>query len=326
MWYSKVHDYFHPAAIDEDKPLDPDQAKSVTLPIAAILAAVLFWASSFAAMKVTIAVLGPWPVMWIRMTVALVVILPFSGRFRHLPYRSGDWRLLLPFVLFMPCLYFTLDANALRFTSSTQAGVISATVPLMVALGAHFTLGERVSRGTVFGLVFSLGGVFWLTMASDPSEAASNPVLGNALEFGAMASSVGYVLLVKRLSERYGPWTLTAMQAAAGSIFFLPGAIPLLQGRASALGPGHLLVLLYLGAFVTMGAYGLYNYGVSRIPANRAAAFVNLIPVVAVFIGWQLLGETLNGRQVVASICAEGGGDLPAGFPRAGPRTGAPGK
>lgn len=279
---------------------DSGSAGSV-IPTAAILAAVVFWGSSFAIMKVSISILGPWTVMWARMAVALVAILPFYRRLWPLPYRAGDWKLLLPLCLFEPCLYFTLEANALRFTSSSQAGLISASVPLMVAMGAHFALGERVSKGTVTGLFMAMGGVAWLTLAGDPSEVATNPILGNALEMGAMVSAVGYILLVKKLSQRYSPWILTAMQIGAGFIFFIPGANYFVRSEV-VLSTGQMAALGYLGVFVTLGAFGFYNYGITHIPASRASAFINIIPVVAVVLGWSLLGEKLNGEQVLAAI------------------------
>ncbi|MDF1536981.1 MAG: DMT family transporter [bacterium] len=282
---------------------DNQTTERTFLPYFAIIAATSLWGSSFAAMKVTIVALGPWPVMWVRMAVALIIILPFARRLWPLPYRSGDWKLLWPLCLFEPCLYYALEANALRFTSSSQAGLISASVPLMVAMGACFFLGERVSRWTVLGLFVALGGVVWLTLAGDPSEAAANPVLGNALELGAMMSAVGYMLLVKKLSERYNTWSLTAMQIVAGFVFFLPGARPLFDHGLVDLSTEQGLTLLYLGSCVTLGAFGLYNYGISRIPASRASAFINLIPVVAVCLGWMLLGETLNFAQVLAALC-----------------------
>ena len=276
-------------------------------PTVAILAAAVLWGSSFAAMKVTITALGPWAVMWIRMTVALAIVILFARWLLPLPYRPGDWKLLLPFVLFQPCLYFTLEANALRFTSSSQAGLISASVPLMVALGAHLTLGERVTRGTIAGLLISLTGVIWLSLAGEVTETATNPVLGNSLELGAMMTAVGYVLLVKRLSERYNPWVLTSMQIVAGALFFLPAGMPHLVNRLPDITAGQALVLIYLGAFVTLGAFGLYNLGIKYIPANRASAFVNLIPVMAVLFGWTLLGESLNRAQIVAAVCVLAG-------------------
>ena len=281
--------------------------KHSLLPYAAIIAATILWGSSFAAMKVTIADLGPWSVMWARMAAALLVILPFARKLWPRNYRRGDWRLLLPFVLFQPCMYFTLESNALRFTSSSQAGLISSSVPLMVAIGAHFFLHESVARKTVFGLFISIGGVVWLTLAGDATEMASNPLLGNILEFGAMVSAAGYVLIVKKLTERYDPWTLTSMQIVAGFVYFLPGARFFLNGGLSSLSSGQLMTLVYLGVFVTLGAFGFYNVGIRSIPANRASALVNLIPVIAVGFGWGLLGERLNRPQIVAAFCVLAG-------------------
>ncbi len=54
--------------------VDRPRSNVSIFPTAAILAAILFWGSSFAAMKVTIAEVGPWTVMWVRMAVALLVI------------------------------------------------------------------------------------------------------------------------------------------------------------------------------------------------------------------------------------------------------------
>jgi drug/metabolite transporter (DMT)-like permease len=59
---------------------------------------------------------------------------------------------------------------------------------------------------------------------------------------------------------------------------------------------------VYLGIFVSIGAYGLYNFSVSRMPASQASAFVNLIPAFTVFLGWLILGERFTPLQYVASI------------------------
>ncbi len=57
----------------------------------------------------------------------------------------------------------------------------------------------------------------------------------------------------------------------------------------------------YLGSFVTLGGYLLYNFGVSKIPANKASAYVNLIPVFTIIMGFFILGETFNVAQYCAS-------------------------
>ncbi len=294
------------------------------LPFVAVLAAVLLWGSSFAAMRVALRALNPWSVMWIRMAVALAFIAPFAARLlpRDLrrAYRKGDWRLLALLVLSEPCLYYVLESNALRFTTSSQAGVVCAAIPLLVSLGAWLFLSERMSGAGVVGLALSIGGVAGLTFLGAAAGAAANAPLGNALELGAAIAGASYTLLSSRLGRRYSPWSLTAVQLAAGVLFFLPGLGFLLRegwrgfpwGLAAAAGaadsPWVLVgVLAFLGGLVTLVAFGCYNWGLSRLPASRASLFLNLIPVIAVLIGWGLLGESLTVGQSLSVLAVIGG-------------------
>ncbi|GAB7021666.1 DMT family transporter [Salidesulfovibrio brasiliensis] len=270
-------------------------------PLLAVLGAVFLWGSSFASMKYLVSFMDPWAVMWLRTGVATLVLTPFAARLAG-PVRQGrDRGALALMALCMPCLYFFFESHALTYTSATQAGLISASVPLMVAAGAGLFFGERTTPRGWLGLALSIAGVGALTMLGNPSEHASNPLLGNMLELAAMVSATGYMLLVKRLSASYGPWTITAVQNAAGVIFFLPGAYMLLRDGVGADPVFTLAIAGYLGAFVTLGAFGLYNVGMSRLPAGKASVFINLVPVVAAFFGWTLLGETLTPGQLLAS-------------------------
>ncbi len=63
-----------------------------------------------------------------------------------------------------------------------------------------------------------------------------------------------------------------------------------------------MLAVIYLGAGITLGAYGLYNYALSQLPAGRVSVFINLIPVFTVMLGFMLLGERFTPTQFAASI------------------------
>jgi drug/metabolite transporter (DMT)-like permease len=276
-------------------------------PTAALLAAVLLWGGSFTAMRVAVLELGAAAVVWCRMIIALALVLPFAGKLMPAKIPKSDWKLILPMVMFQPCLYFLLESNALRLTTSSQAGVISAAVPLLVALGAWLTLRESLRPRILCGLAVSVVGVIALTLLESPGGRASNPLLGNLLEVLAMISAAANILLVKQLSQRYSPWTLTAMQVCAGALFFLPGGVVMLiQGRQPMELP-LIAALLFLGAFVTLGAFGLYNWGMSRVTATSASVFINLVPVTAVILGWGVLGEALGAWQMVAAVAVVGG-------------------
>nr|WP_320190893.1 DMT family transporter [uncultured Desulfobacter sp.] len=268
--------------------------KSALIPYAALGAAAFFWGASFPAARFAVTLLDPKAVMFCRMAVACLIMAPFARQLKPAVWSVKDLKLVIPMVLLQPCLYFLLESKALTLTTSSQAGVISAAVPLLVALGAWLVLSEKITMKVVFGLVVSMAGVVVLTVQASPVRVGDNPLVGNCLEFGAMACAAGNLLLVKGLSTRYNTWTLTGLQFIAGLIFFSPGIVHLVGAPENFFRLDLIGVLILLGAFASVGAFGLYNWAMARIPASRAAVFINLVPVIAVVLGWTLLGESLS--------------------------------
>lgn len=273
------------------------------LPVLGLLLAMVLWASSFIALKIAFRAYDPMVVIFGRMVVGSLCFLLLYRWFRaSVAFRTRDLKWILLMAFCEPCLYFIFEAQALVLTSASQAGMITAMLPILVALSAGWFLKERVGIATWIGSLTAAFGVCWLTMESVPTSAAPNPVLGNFFEFIAMVCATGYTITLKRLTRRYSPFFLTAMQAFVGSIFYLPFLF-----LPSTQLPVHFdlsagLAVVYLGAVVTLGAYGLYNYGVKHIPANQASAFVNLIPVFTVIMGWMLLGESFTSEQCLAAV------------------------
>jgi len=271
----------------------------------AALLAVVFWASSFAVAKRLLALdVPPLTIIWLRMVIASVLLLPVLVRLWPRARRQpGDWKWLLALILFEPVFYFLFEIAALQYTSSAQAGIIVAVFPLLAALGGALFFGERLDVRLLAGLALSIAGAIGLTLAAAPDMAAPDPLLGNTLEFLAMLCAVGYLLVVKRLSGRWPVWLLTAIQMTGGAFFLLPGAWPLLREEVRMrLWDGEILLLLmWLGAVVTVLAYGFYNYSISRLTAAQAGIIVNLLPVLAALIGWAWLGERLSLWQLPAA-------------------------
>lgn len=267
---------------------------------ACLAGAVFLWGTSFMATKTALSGLAPMTVIWLRMALASLLVLLFRKRLPVPNYRPGDWKILLLLCLMQPCLYFLLEGYAISLTTSSQAGMISALVPLLVAVGAWAILKEPMSPAGVAGLLVSIGGVVWLSMAGAPDESAPNPALGNLLEVGAMVAAAIYMVVMKRLSARYSTWWLTGMQCVAGTIFFLPGAF--LSDLGSAVSMTAWLSVGYLGFFVTLGAFGLYNMAMSMMPAGKAAMAINMVSPVALVSGWLMLGETMTMGQLAACV------------------------
>jgi len=284
-----------------------EQRRAALMPILALCAASILWASAFIAFKLAFTAYDTMFVVFGRMLVATLCFLPLYPRFRSQPYRRGDWRPIVLMGLCEPGLYFLFETAAIKNTAASQAGMIVAMLPLMVAVGAHFLLKERVTARTWAGFGVAVAGAAMLSLFSETTEDAPHPMLGNFLEFLAMCCATGYTILLKKLSARYSPMFLTASQALLGCVFFLP--LMFLPGQhlptQFVLVPA--LSIIYLGAASTLGAYGLYSYGVSKIPACQASAFINLIPVATVFMAWLVLGERFTLGQYAASALVLGG-------------------
>ena len=60
--------------------------------------------------------------------------------------------------------------------------------------------------------------------------------------------------------------------------------------------------VVYLGGVVSLGGYGLYNVGVSRLSAAGAAAYTNLIPILTLASGVILPGQYMASVLVVAGV------------------------
>ncbi len=114
--------------------------------IGCLVLAMALWGSAFIGLKIAFEELPPLWVIFGRMALgSLVFVLAWRWRGRW-EYRRGDWKYLIGLAVCEPCLYFVFEALALERTSASQAGMITALLPLMVAVGAFFVLGERVAR------------------------------------------------------------------------------------------------------------------------------------------------------------------------------------
>ncbi len=292
------------------------------VPAVCLGGAVILWGTSFVAAKQALAAFSPLALVFVRMVLASAVFFcfrPVMPKSRPLP---GDGKWLALVCLFQPCLYFLFEANALTLTTAAQAGVISSLVPLLVAAGARVFFAEPLTARASLGLALCLAGVVGLSLGAGVEDEAPNPVLGNILELAAMACAAGYMLVVKHLSPRHDPWRLTALQCLAGAVFFLPAALAAPAGMWLAADAGALAAAAYLGLGVTVGAFGLYNMAMARMPAGRAAMAINLVPPAALAAGVILRGDVLTGRQMLACALIAAGvvlgragraGNAPAG-------------
>ncbi|MBF0203662.1 MAG: DMT family transporter [Desulfamplus sp.] len=290
------------------------------LPYICLLFATIIWSSSFVALKIAFQGYHPMVVIFGRMAVGSISFFIIAGILKICVNNSlykhknifldiqqnnvfSDIKLILIMVICEPCLYFIFEARAIELTTASQVGMITAIMPLLVSVVAFFVLKEKLTEKTLAGLTISVFGACWLSFSGNADINAPNPPLGNLFEFIAMICAAAYTICLKKLTEKgHSPFFLTALQAFSGAIFYFP--ILLLPSTTLPVSMPILptLAVIYLGAVVTLGAYALFNFGVSRIPAGQASAFINLIPIFSLILGIVILNERLNVTQYIACM------------------------
>lgn len=278
------------------------ESKQYQFAVIGLVIAILLWSASFVAMKYAISEFGPMLTVFLRMILAMAVLLFFLKPIaKKQTYVKGDWWLLGLLALCEPCLYFIFEGYALTYTTASEAGMVTALQPILIAVAAFYFLKEKISARTIVGCLLAMVGVVWLTLAGGESEHASNPWLGNLLEFGAIVSATVYCLLARKLAQRYSPIFLTLLQTVAGTLFFLPFAFMQTEAISLSVSAEAVMAILFLAFGVNIFAFTCYNFAFKAMPASQVGSLMNLLPLGTLFFGWLLLGETLAPMQYAAA-------------------------
>ena len=130
---------------------------------------------------------------------------------------------------------------------------------------------------------------------------------GSRLLAASLAGAV-YTVMARRLLVTRSALFVTTFQNLFGALFMAP----LVVVEAAVVGvrtptTAAVSAVLYLALLGSIVAYLLLNYGLRFVPASRATAFANLVPVIAVAVAFAVLGERLTVGQAAASVVVVAG-------------------
>jgi drug/metabolite transporter (DMT)-like permease len=187
--------------------------------------------------------------------------------------------------------YFIFETLGVKYTTSSQAGIMIALIPIFVAVLGAVILKERLSPLQVLFTLLSVAGVIIIT-ASQGMNGTYDGKIGLLFLFGAVISSAFFNIFSRKFSFEYSPFEITFVMMWVGAAFFNLIAFILhlksgkLEGFFAPLSDFQVVfALLYLGIGSSVIAFFLVNYSLSRLPASRSAVFSNLTTVISVWRG-----------------------------------------
>lgn len=259
---------------------------------------------SFIATKFALHGLGIFQVVFFRHLLALFFLTLILWRHRQKFYiAKTDLKHFLLLTFIEPVTYFIFETIGIRYSTPSNVSIIIATIPIFSLLFARWILREKTHGWALFGIFFSLLGVYLIVTSTVESYLAPRPFLGNMFTVGAAISAGLYNVLCRRLSQTYSPWTITFYQSLVASIVFLPLALyQFFLSPDIQLNTEIIFSVVYLAVGSSIIAYFILNYSLSRLPTQQVAIFANLVPVVTVFASWIIYQEFLVRQQFLGAV------------------------
>ncbi|OBZ11905.1 transporter [Bacillus sp. FJAT-27264] len=276
--------------------------------LAAMLYAVII-GFSFLFVKITVTMASPLDVLAHRFTIGwMAVALPFLFGWARLRMNWHDMLGLLLLGLLSPVMFFAFQGFGLMGASSSEAGIIMATVPLFTAPIAAFFLKEVTNLVQKLSILLSVSGVVLIFLMKGEAGLTMDNIAGLGLLLLSALSMAGYNVLARPLARKYSPLEISFVTLTMGCILFVVAAL-LKHGSAATLtelvtpfsNPKYLLSLLYLGILSTVFSNILSTFALSRLEASKVSVFNNLSTLISILAGALILHEALTFSHIIGT-------------------------
>jgi drug/metabolite transporter (DMT)-like permease len=238
-----------------------------------------------------------------RFVVACIALAPLAARESGPKLREMTFSQVrdLALMALLGMVGFTvLMFEGLRRTAAADAGIITATMPAVVAMLGVAIAGDRLSRGQVLAVLLAVAGLV-LVQASGGGQGASSAV-GNLLVAGAVLCEASFVLLGKRLAPPYRPLRLSLGANLVGMALSVPLALMELRGfEPATINPQMWALGIWYSLAASVICLWLWYRGLPYVETWLAGLATAAIPLAALAMSALYLGETIGGWQLAGA-------------------------
>ena len=205
--------------------------------------------------------------------------------------------------------FFGVALNMLSFfkgltlTTPISASVIMVSTPMIVLVLSAIMIKERIRKRMVFGIVLGLIGTAFLILYGKSVGNATNASLGNFLVF-VNASSYGlYLVLIKKLMDKYNAFTFVKWVYLIGFFMVLPFGWDEFEAVNWTLLPIDIYWKIgFVVVFSTFLTYLLNLLSMKELKPTTIAVFVYLQPVFATIFAISLGKDELTLVKIISAI------------------------
>lgn len=265
------------------------------------------WGSTYLGIAIAVDSIPPFLMAAVRFLLAGTVLMAWSiareGRSFIVPTRR-EWRDSAIVGALLLGGGMGMVAFGEQTVPSGIAALLIAMMPVWVAILGGIFLGERLPRLAVIGIAIGFAGVAILVGPSALGGAGALDPLGlAACLLSPLAWSAGSLFASQRAVLPRRPLVATGLQMLLGGLVL--GVMATVSGEAAsfdaaAVTRDSIIAFLYLTVVGSLLAFTVFGWMLRVAPLPLVATYAYVNPVVAVILGWLVLGETIDPRTVVA--------------------------
>ncbi|AZQ51740.1 DMT family transporter [Burkholderia cenocepacia] len=246
----------------------------------------------------------------LRFVIAIAVLWPLFSPVKMRAVKRGEWLNLFLQAFFGTFMFTLLMLNGVQRTSAVAAGVITSTIPAIVALFAWLILREKPNGRALVSIALAIIGVVTINLANGGAADhgaqgdASGSLAGNLLILGAVCCESIYVILSRRLTQTLAPIDICAYTHLFGLFLMLPlGATALWRFDYTSVPAGTWALVVWYGLSASIFSFWLWMKGIRHVPGSLAGVFSAVLPIAAAAYGIAFLGERPTLAHGIALAC-----------------------
>lgn len=281
-----------------------DNRSQLPLIIGAFFAIYVIWGSTYLLNKIAVAQLAPFMLAGFRFLVAGILIFGIAlamGKSLRITKRQF-YNVTVAGFLFLSFGNGTV-VWALKYVDSNFAALEISAQPLVILLMMWLLQGKKIQPMSLVGVALGIFGIYLLINQNTVVQ-QENSLLGIAMIFSAMLAWGYGSLFVGKAELPSNYFVNTGYQMLTGgvilcfmSLVFGEKWLPLQYWEVDT--SWAMVLLIVFGSIV---AFTSFNYLLKVVSPEKVATNTYVNPIVAMFLGWYFLGESISGQSITAAM------------------------
>lgn len=199
----------------------------------------------------------------------------------------------------------TLTAWALDFTTPVYFSLIATLTPVATMLMAALFLNEKITGMKTLGVVLAILGAALMVFVGWVGGAGRNDLLGIILAILSVLTWVVYLLITRKVSQKYTAVTQMKWIFLVSTIAVLPfswrefPATALYGGQADWAG---IAAMAFIVIFATVLGYFMIPFAMQYLKATTVSIYTNIQPVVASLVAIAIGQDLMTWDKPVAAV------------------------